>query len=188
VSIQFGPEWRQFDQRLQQMPQALERDVRRTLTSSLVAIERDAKREAPQDTRRLAGSITHQITGAFPALVGEVGPGVRYGIVMERGRRVGAKMPPVAALIPWVRRHWNPAFVGPLQTGQLRPRRAAGRNVTASQLRSRAFVLARAIQRRGIDPHPFMRPAWDRNRGEIIQAFERVGARVVARLAGDALP
>lgn len=188
MSIQLGPEWRQFDQRLQRTPRDLERDIRRTLNQSLLWIEADARLQAPQDTRRLAGSITPHISGTYPTLVGEVGPSVRYGIVMERGRRAGARMPPVNALIPWVRRHWNPAFVGPLRRGQLRPRRAAGRNVSESEIRSRAFALARSIQRRGIQARPYMRPAWDRNRVRIQLAFQRIGVRTVARLAGQQLP
>lgn len=188
MSIQFGPEWQQFDRRIQQVPQQLEADIRRTLTASLLSIERDAKRFAPRDTRRLAGSINHQITGTYPRLLGEVGPSVRYGIVMERGRRAGARMPPVDALMGWVRRHWHAAFIGPIARGQLRPRRAAGRNVTEADVRQRAFALARSIQRRGIQARPFMEPAWGRNRADIVRAFERLGLRVIARLAGNQLP
>jgi len=186
VSVQFGPEWESFNQRLQRTPQQLETDLRRTLNQSLLWIEADARDLAPQDTRRMAGSINSRISGTYPTLQGEVGPSVRYGIVMERGRRPGS-MPPVDALIGWVRRHWNPGFIGPLQRGQLRPRRAAGRGVTEGQIRSRAFALARAIQRRGIRAQPFMRPAFDRNRVRIEQAFERIGLRTVAYLAGQRL-
>ena len=184
MSVQFGPEWQQFDRRLQRTPQQLERDLRRTIDVSLRLIEADARHMAPQDTRRMAGSMTTRISGTYPRLVGEVGPGVTYGTFVELGRRPGAKMPPVDALIGWVRRHWNPGFIGPLQRGQLRPRRAAGRNVSQSMIRSRAFALARAIQRRGIQAQPFMRPAFQRNRTRIEQAFERIGFRTVAYLAG----
>jgi hypothetical protein len=183
--IQLGPEWQQFNQRLQREPQRTEADIRRTLQASLLLIEGSAKHLAPQDTRRLSGSITHQISGTYPNIVGEVGPGTRYGIFVEFGRRAGARMPPVDALIGWVRRHWNPAFIGPIPRGQLRPRRAAGRNVAQAEIRSRAFALARSIQRRGIRPQPYMRPALIQNLPRIEQAFARIGVRVVSRLAGQ---
>jgi len=185
VSIQLGPEWQQFNQRLQREPAELEADVRRIMNQSLLLIERDAKRLAPQDTRRLAGSINSRISGTFPNLLGEVGPTPRYGIVMEFGRRAGARMPPVDALIGWVRRHWNPAFIGPIQRGQLRPRRAAGANVSQNAIRQRAWALARSIQRRGIRPQPYMAPATRQNLPRIQAAFARIGARAVARLAGQ---
>jgi len=188
VSIQLGPEWQQFDQRLQRTPQQLERDLRRAITSSLVLIEADAKPLAAQDTRRLAGSITHHITGTYPRLVGDVGPSVRYGAFVEFGRRAGARMPPVDALIGWVRRHWNPGFIGPIPRGQLRPRRAAGRNVSRNAIRGRAFALARKIQREGIRAQPFMGPAFRRNRLRIEQTFARIGVRTVAYLAGQPIP
>jgi len=184
VSIQLGPEWEAFNRRLQRTPEQMERDLRQTMQASLLLIEADAKQLAPQDTRRLSGSVNSRISGTFPSLIGEVGPGTRYGVFVEFGRRAGARMPPVDALIGWVRRHWNPGFIGPIQRGQLRPRRAAGGNVSQNAIRSRAFALARKIQRDGIPPHPYMAPAFRQNRVRIEAAFARIGLRTVAYLAG----
>jgi len=165
MSIQFGPEWREFENRLLRTPQVTEASLRRAMTASLLLIEGDARRNVAQDTRRLAGSINHRIDGTYPTLTGSVGPNVRYGMVVEFGRRAGGRMPPVDALIGWVRRHWGPG--------------------TQRQLRGRAFVLARSIQRRGTPPQPFMRPAYTRNQVRITQAFARVGAQVTTYLAGQ---
>jgi len=187
VSIQLGPEWEAFNRRLQTTPEAMERQMRATLNASLLSIERDARQLAPQDTRRLAGSINSRIEGTYPNLVGVVGPSVRYGLFVERGRRAGARMPPVQALMGWVARHWHPAVAGPLRQGELRPNRAA-RGVSQNQIRARAFALAVSISRRGIRARPFMEPAWNRNRANIEQAFARIGIRVVAYLAGQPLP
>jgi Bacteriophage HK97-gp10, putative tail-component len=175
MSVQLGPEWEAFNRRLQRTPEQMERDMRRTIQASLLLIEADARQMAPQDTRRLSGSISSRISGNFPSLVGEVGPGTRYGIVMEFGRRAGARMPPVDALIGWVRRHWHPVA-------------ARRRGVPQQTLRSQAFVLARSIQRRGIRPHPYMAPAFHRNRPRIEAAFARIGLRTVAYLAGQPIP
>jgi Bacteriophage HK97-gp10, putative tail-component len=188
MSIQLGPEWDAFLSRLQRTPEQMERDMRQTIQASLLLIEADAKSLAPQDTRRMSGSINSRITGTYPSLVGEVGPATRYGVFVEFGRRAGARMPPVDALIGWVRRHWNPGFIGPIPRGQLRPRRAAGANVSQSAIRSRAFALARSIQRRGIRPQPYMEPAYRRNRPRIEAAFARIGLRTVAYLAGRPIP
>src|SRR5262252_1899371 len=146
----------------------MERDMRRTLQASLLLIEADARTLAPQDTRRLSGSINNQITGTFPSLVGEVGPDVRYGRFVEFGRRAGARMPPVDALLGWVQRHFH----------------APRARVTQNTLRGEAFALARAIQRRGIPPRPFMLPAYQRNEARIVAGFARLGLRTVAYLAG----
>ena len=183
MSIQFGPEWRDFENRLTRYPQVTEVNLRRALTASLLMIEADAKRNVRQDTRRLAGSINHRIDGAYPNLLGRVGPSVNYGANVEFGRRPG-RMPPVDALMGWVRRHWNAAHTGPVPAGQLRPRRAAGRGVTQDMIRSRAFALARAIGRRGIPPRPYLVPAYRRNQAAIVALFGRMGVRINAYLAG----
>ena len=187
MSVQLGPEWDAFLSRLQTTPEQMERDMRQTLQASLLLIETDARQFAPQDTRRLAGSINSHITGTYPSLVGTVGPDAGYGRFVEFGRRAGARMPPVDALIGWVTRHWHPAFIGPLRQGQLRPRRAAGPGVSQAAIRSRAFALARAIQRRGIPPRPFMVPAFEHNRTRIEAGFARLGLRTVAYLSGQRL-
>lgn len=174
MSIQLGPEWEAFLTRLQRTPEQMERDMRSTLQASLLLIEADARTMAPQDTRRLSGSINNRITGTFPSLVGEVGPSARYGMFVEFGRRAGARMPPVDALIGWVRRHWHP----------IEQRR---RGVSRNTLRAEAFVLARAIQRRGIPARPFMEPAYRRNQARIEAAFARIGLRTVAYLSGQPL-
>src|SRR5262252_4296903 len=178
MSIQLGPEWEAFNRRLQQTPEQMERDMRRTLQASLLLIEADARQMAPQDTRRLSGSINNRITGSYPSLVGEVGPSVNYGLFVERGRPAGARMPPVDALIGWVRRHWHP----------IAERR---RGVSRSTLRGEAFVLARAIKRRADavgrfgTMRPYMGPAYVQNRPRIEAAFARIGLNIIAYLAGQ---
>lgn len=193
--ITFGPEWERFNQRLGNVPRLQEADLRRVLTASLTLIERDARNNAPRDTGRLGGTINHRIDGVFPRLVGQVGPSVRYGAPVEFGRRAGAKMPPVDALLGWVRRHWSPrGFTMPSGTrfpGRVRNRAWRGRD---AELRSKAFTLARSIKKkadtgdRSLTAHPYMTPAWNSNRVRIQQAFARIGVRTVAYLAGNPLP
>jgi hypothetical protein len=185
VSIELGPEWRTFGSRLNRTPQMLDREIRRTLNASLLLIEADARRNAPRDVGRMSGSINSKIAGVFPRIAGSVGPSVRYGYNVEFGRRPGGRMPPVDALIGWVRRHWSPGSA-PTQPGRGRYR--AWQQAGDQALRSRAFVLARTIQRRGIRAQPFMAPAFRTNRLRISNMFARIGVRTTAYLAGRPIP
>ena len=171
MSVQFDPEWQRFQQRLAAFPRDLEGNMRQAMTASLLMVERDARRNAPQDTRRLGGSITHSITGQGAAIVGRVGPSVQYGRFVEFGRRPG-RMPPPQALVGWVRRHSELRFA----------RRTPARE---EELLRRAFLVARAIGRRGVRAQPYLRPAYQRNQATIVRLFRAMGVGVVARLAGQ---
>jgi hypothetical protein len=138
---------------LRRAPNTLQQASRQAMEASLLLVEADARRNVKQDTRRLAGSITHRVSGSGDNLTGRVGPSAAYGFWVEFGRRPG-KRPPVAALQGWARRH--------------------GVN---------AYALARAIGRRGIKPAPFLVPAYQKNRRRIEELFGRVGARVVVTIA-----
>ena len=61
-----------------------------------------------------------------------------YAVYVDRGRRAGSRMPPVEALIPWVRQVLQP---------------------TESRTRAVAFVVAKAIARRGIAARPIVSDA-----------------------------
>lgn len=143
----------QMDVRLRAYPRQMEAETRQALQTSLLILEADQRRNVAQDTRRLMGSITHEIQGSGAVLTGRVGPTVGYGIVVERGRRPG-KYPPIAAIQGWARRHGIPPF-----------------------------LVARKIARRGTRPQPFVQPSLERNRQRINEIFRRVGVRMVARLA-----
>lgn len=182
--------------RLDEVPTFTAYQIRQALSASLLLIEADARQLVPRDQRRLAGSITHRIEGDGLVQEGHVGPSAAYGAPVEFGRRAGARMPPVDALIPWVQRHWRPALVGRQRvmlgferelSGQINNRRRPGRNVTEAQIRRRAFALAFAIRRRGIPPNPYLRPAYYKNRPEILGLFAGIGRKVAASIAGQQL-
>src|SRR5690349_7525524 len=65
----------------------LPKETRTTMERSLLRIESGARSRAPRRTGRLAGSITHRISGGGANLVGEVGPSVQYGLYVETGTR-----------------------------------------------------------------------------------------------------
>ena len=124
------------------------------MQASLLLIEADARRGVKRDTGRLQNSISYSITGGGANLTGRVGPSVKYGIYVERGRRPG-KPPPVSAVAAWARRHGvNP------------------------------FLVARAIGRKGVRPAPFLLPAYEKNKGRITDLFAKIGAKVVEAARG----
>jgi HK97 gp10 family phage protein len=144
----------QIQQRLASSPQQLASETRSAMTAGLTLLEGAARRNAPRDTGRLQGSITHRIEGSGANLTGRVGPSVRYAYWVEHGRAAG-RQPPIGAISGWASRHG----ISP-------------------------FVLARAIGRRGTRPQPFLAPALAANRGRVVSLFERIGVRVAAYIAG----
>ena len=94
---------------LRRSRQVVAQEQVRAMTRSLLLVEGDARRNVRQDTRQLMNSITHRQRMAGDALVGEVGPSVRYGLYVEKGSR--PHWPPRAPLEGWARRHGVSVFV-----------------------------------------------------------------------------
>lgn len=135
-------------------PATLATEVRTALTAGSLLIEGAARGLAPKDIGRLGGSITHTITGGGANLTSKIGPSVAYGLYVEKGRKPG-RMPPIGAIQGWANRKGiNP------------------------------YVLARSIARKGTKPRPYMLPAFERNRGAVVNLFAKVAQRVVVRMAG----
>jgi len=191
----------EFERRLRNFPEIVNNQLHTSMARSLLWLEQDARTYAPRDTGHLGGSINgpERITGSGLSIEGRVGPSVAYGAPVEMGRRVGAKAPPVEALIPWVQRHWRVPLVGDrprVQRGQMvlplfeqevgyraTNLRRPPRNVTMQQIRRRAFALARAIQLRGIRRQPYLQQSWGKKQGRITNEFRQMGTRVAASLS-----
>jgi hypothetical protein len=75
-----------------------------------------------------------------------------YAIIVERGRRAGARQPPVAALVPWVRDKFG---------------------LRGAEARRVAFLVARKISERGIAGRPVLRDP------KVQLKIQRVVARTV---------
>ena len=72
------------------------------------AVEEKAKGLAPVNYGRLRASIGHQISeGRIPDWV-RIGTNVHYAPYMHFGRKVPSKMPPLAPLKLWAKRHGMP--------------------------------------------------------------------------------
>ena len=110
-------------------------------------VEADAKRRVPVDQGRLRDSITHEANSKR----GKTGTNVEYAPWVEYGTR--PHFPPVAAIADWARR------------------------VIGDGSRSTAFLIARAISRRGTKAQPYLRPALDTNRRTIRNLYRTIFRR-----------
>ncbi len=123
----------------------------RTFRPRLDAALRAAAATAVAEARRLApvnvGALRSMIQ-AFRVgpLAHEVSANAPYSPFVERGRQPGESQPPVEALIPWVDRKGIADAVAAAYGIRNRERAA----------RSAAFLVARAIKRKGIRPVLFM--------------------------------
>lgn len=135
-------------------------EITKAMNRSVLSVERSAKQVVPVDTGTLRRSITHEVRPSPGMVVGRVGSNVPYARYVEEGRAAGS-MPPPDALARdlqggWLRRHGIPNEL--------------------------AFVVARAIARRGIKPRPYLKPAIKTNRMAIEREFAQVPRRVIRRL------
>ena len=112
------------------------------MRDATMAIDRDAKRNAPVDTGRLRASITPEIRMDGHEIIGVVGSNVVYAPFMELGTR--PHFPPLGALTVWARRHGTTAF-----------------------------VVARAIARKGTKARRFLQNAFEKNAQYAYNRFKK---------------
>lgn len=137
-----------------------QKELVNAMTESVKAIAWSARNKAPYYQGNLAGSMTSRVIGTGSYIIGEVYSDAQpaiYPLVMEYGRRAGAKPPPVAAIRPWVA------------------------DVLGDE--SLAYVVARSIGIKGIKPHYFLRKAYRENAAAILGVFRLAVERIAQRLA-----
>ncbi len=118
--------------------------VFRGLETCAAIVEADAVLNCPVHDSLLRNSIYRKLNRAqYTATVGAT---AEYAAAVEYGRKPG-KMPPIEALKKWAR------------------------DVLGSE--KLAYVVARAIGKKGTSPQPFMRPAIDNNQARLDAAFNR---------------
>lgn len=139
---------------------------------SLDLIEEQVIVRTPVNLGHLRGSIDKTIYGEPPSFRGEVFTPLLYGIVVERGRRAGAKAPPIAPIMLWVRRK-QIVFTRVLKSGKTVP----------LSIESTAFLIARAIGRRGIKGKFMFEKGFEAALPYILRTWERLPEKIVARLS-----
>jgi hypothetical protein len=146
--------------------QVVGQEIHRGMATAVQELERRVRARAPggvlQDAG-LRGSIAGEVRGRGLDIHGVVGSPLPYAAVVELGRRAGAKQPPPGALDLWVKR-----ILG----------------VPGEEVRRVAFLVGRAIARRGIPGRFMFRDALASFRPQLSQIFDDVGAAIARRLGG----
>jgi len=165
--------------------------ARQTLVSISADIVRDAKRYAPVG---VAGAGRRGIDATAPVEAGgmmtaQVGftQAAEYMQWVELGRKPG-KPPPTKALLLWVERVLGAGRKAGRDKGQAGTRRGRGsRRMTGGgreqEIKSVAFLVARAIGKRGIKPRRMIGRAADTHAGQMPALFAHKFAEAIS-LAG----
>ena len=141
-------------------PQDVGRELTIAMESSLQLLEGQVKTRTPVNVGKLRDSIGHSIISQFPNLIGQVGTPLVYGIVMEEGRKPGARMPPVDAIKLWVVRKLG---------------------IPADEAEGVAWAVAKSIAKKGIEGKHMFKEGLEVSEPHINTLFDNAIARSVAR-------
>lgn len=125
-------------------------------------IARFARSKAPEGVGHLRNSIRVEKVSDLHYFVA---PGMNYGRWVEGGRMPMRKMPPPGSLLQWIQRKLG---------------------IPEKQASRLEFVIARAIQRKGIKPQPFMQPAFEAKKDRVKQLADEAMRRAIAEINGGA--
>ncbi len=114
-------------------PKAVRWAVAKRMAREAQIIARDMKRLYPKATSQLVNSVRADATGEMEYVIG---PHMEHAWYVEKGRKAG-RMPPVAKIMRW----------------------AQTKGLIVRGDRRTAFLIARAIGRRGIEPRPVVTQA-----------------------------
>jgi len=115
---------------------------------TLLKAEAQARAYSPEGKARRG--IGYSVTGTGEALRGILRKRNQAAIFSQRNRAAGAKMPPVRRIRAWLRRK--------------------GQDASPSV----AFLIARAVGRRGLHGHPVMADALRAKRAEMLATFRDI--------------
>lgn len=128
-------------------PEQLGNRARAAMGESLGYLQAEIQKELPRGgTGILKGTLFTETRGTrLDDLRGIVASPQKYAVVVEKGRRPGAKMPPVAAIELWARRVLGVTGLG--------------------------FVIARSIAKKGIKPRPIFETVAKRGQSVVQRIF-----------------
>lgn len=147
-----------------QAPEVTRRELLAAATQGTLLVEREVKDGMPRHTGMTAASVASDAFATPVGVIGTVGSSQPSATFMELGTK--PHMPPVEALIPWVK-----AVLG------VEPKRA----------RSVAFLVARKIARKGTKPRRVFEKAAAATEGQVLRMFEDAAGRVAVHLGGGAV-
>ena len=139
-------------------PRRIGRPIRRMVTRLVLRGERVTKEGTPVDTGLARNSVTHEVEGSDIPRFAKWGSKVQYMKALEFGSK--PHWPPFSALQPWAVRHGFPAG------------------------KAGAFLVARAISRRGTPAHHMFSEAADQVKlvmpGELFRVAEEIQREMAA--------
>jgi hypothetical protein len=143
-------------------PELLRQAVRGALEESGAFVEAQVRQRTPQGVGGSASGLRASIFSEVrdSPLQAVIGSNLPYALPVEFGSR--PHFPPVQALIPWVQK-----FIS-LKNGE-----------TAEGV---AFLIARAIARRGTPPREMFKSGFEGSQAAIVRIFETQVGRVSAEL------
>ncbi len=145
----------------EQAPEVTRRELLGTMTEATLLVEREAKERTPKASGMTAASIMSDAFSSPVGVIGTVGSSQPSLAFVELGTK--PHMPPVEALIPWVR-----AVLG----------------VERKRERSVAYLVARKIARKGTKAQRPLGEAIAATEGQVLRMFEDAAGRMAARLVG----
>lgn len=127
-----------------------------TMTEATALLQREASEAMPRGATGItAGSLTSDAWSVPAGVLGVVGSSQPAALFVELGTK--PHMPPVAALVPWVRN-----VLG----------------VDAKRAPGVAYLVARKIARRGTPAQRPLGRTFDRLQGTVLRLFESAAARI----------
>lgn len=145
---------------LREAPEVTNRFLTEAMTEATLLVEREWKEKVPKVSSLTAGSIISDVASTPVGVLGVVGSSQASALFLELGTK--AHMPPVEALVPWVK-----AVLGITE-----PKEA----------KSVAFLVARKIARDGTEAKRPLERAVDATQAQIVAMFERASERIVNHL------
>jgi hypothetical protein len=148
----------------EQAPELTDQVLTGATTEVVMLLERELKEAMPRGATGItAGSITGDVFSTPAGVLGVVGSSQPAATFVELGTK--PHMPPVAALVPWVR-----SVLG----------------LAEKEARNVAFLIARKIAKRGTRAQrPFARTL-EANTRQIERTFEDAADRLASQLGGPA--
>ena len=144
-----------------QAPEVTRRELLAAMTQGTQLVEREVKDGMPRVTGLTAASVASDAFSSPVGVIGTVGSSQPSATFLELGTK--PHMPPVEALVPWVK-----AVLG------VEPKRA----------RSVAYLVARKIARKGTKAQKPFDKAIAATEGQVLRMFEDAAGRVAVHLAG----
>jgi len=143
-------------------PAMAQAELTAAMTEATLLYEREVKDAMPRGATGLtAGSVTSDVYSTPAGVLGVTGSTQPAALFVELGTK--PHMPPVAALVPWVRE-----VLG----------------VDAKRAPGVAFLIARKIAVKGTPAQRIFAKTLDRLQGPIGRIFEAAADRLTARMAG----